>query len=89
MFSNRTFTEVLVMVTVFLCIVVPSLLWTFYSVKAGHLVEFPGSLTGFMAAANTITLGLLGLQQFTAKTTTTTTDAAGVVTTQTVAEKPQ
>lgn len=56
--------------TVLLCIVVPAVLWTVFSVKAGKMEEFPGSLTGFMAAANAITLGLLGLQQFSAKSVT-------------------
>ena len=67
MLKNRSFVEVLAFSTVLFCIWAPACLWVYYSIREGKLVDFPGSLTGFMAAANTITLGLLGLQQFQAK----------------------
>ena len=76
MFTNRSFTEVLAASTVFFCIWVPAIMWIIFSIHEKKLAEFPGSLTGFMAAANTVTLGLLGLQLFTNKTTTSGTPTA-------------
>jgi hypothetical protein len=60
-------TEVLALSTVGLCVWVPGVLYAFWSIKAGHFVDFPSGFTGFMAASSAITLGLLGLQQFAPK----------------------
>jgi hypothetical protein len=79
MIKNRTFCEILALSSVLFTIWIPGGLFAFWSVKAGHFVDFPSGVTGFMAAANAIVLGLLGLSQFSNRTTTTT--AAGITTT--------
>lgn len=58
---RRDFPTWLAGVTAALCIVAPAGLWIAFSVKAGRLLEFPGSVTGFIASASTLALGFLAL----------------------------
>ncbi len=64
MIRNRTFAEVQAMIAMLFCVVIPGGLWALFSIKAGEMVKFPEGLTPFIAAAEGITVALLGVQQF-------------------------
>ena len=44
-------------------VLVPLAVWALLSLRAGELREFPGSITGFMAAANTLVLAAFHLNK--------------------------
>ena len=67
MFANRSFLEVVVGVIVFFLLVVPGSLWTVFSIKAGHMVDFPATLSLFSGLGGTLATVLLAIQQFTNK----------------------
>jgi len=53
--------RLIALVVVMTCIVMPALIWFELSAFSGHLLEMPGSITGFMAAAGTLAVTLYGI----------------------------
>lgn len=88
MIRNRTFVEMLALATAVFCIWIPAALFAWFSFTAKKFIELPTSWSVFMGAANTITLGILGLQQFASRTKTTTTTPTATTTTVTPNPSP-
>jgi hypothetical protein len=73
-----TLIEVIALSVVVFCVWIPGILWTYYSVKSGHMVDYPANLAGYMAGVAGLVVGILGVQSLASlkpepSTTTTTT----------------
>lgn len=60
-------TEVIALATIGLTVWIPAVFWMAWSIKAGHFVDFPVNLAGFVGSASVMALGLLTLPQFATK----------------------
>lgn len=70
MIRNRTFAEVQAMFAMLFCVIIPGVIWAWFSIRDGKMAEFPAGLTPFIASAEGITVALLGVQQFAPKNKT-------------------
>ncbi len=61
--QNASASRIVSMVCVPLTILIPLFLWTGISLSEGKMVDFPGSIIGFMAASNTLVLGAQNLNK--------------------------
>lgn len=43
------------------CVILPMLVWAFLSLLGGHMLDIPGSLTGFMGASGGLATALYAI----------------------------
>jgi len=56
--------RVTLLCTFIMCVLLPMLAWTVFSVLAGHMVEMPGSVTGFCISSFTAACGMKVWQKY-------------------------
>ena len=60
---HTSMSRLIAFLTVVVCIVLPGLTWCLLSLIAVKLLDFPGSLTGFMAAASSLALAMFAFNK--------------------------